>query len=188
MKELVHIQRNRTQYLSNDMEEQPKDMIEAIFNSLLFERNILFNPDIKKFYEQQKRQTIMQSSTSRIIKQDLKQYGGRMKILSHNSARPSPLCATGRSTFINSTKAELTLQPVQYSRYRQGSMEEWMEDLRISLRVPIKPRKINQIPRKKEAVELREGINDCSGQTRVSEHSHSHQSITQRTNTVCWSH
>ncbi len=73
-------------------------VIEAIFNSLLFEQNIMFNPDIKKNFEQQKvtdHHAII--PTMEIIKQDLKVIPeSEMKILSLVANRL--LCATGRSS------------------------------------------------------------------------------------------
>ena len=53
-KKLVTYPRTDSQYLSNDMEGTAKNVIEAIFNSLLFEQNIMFNPDIKRILNSKK--------------------------------------------------------------------------------------------------------------------------------------
>ena len=61
-----------------------KNVIEAIFNSLLFEQNIMFNPDIKRILNSKKvtdHHAII--PTMEIIKQDLKAIPeSEMKILS----------------------------------------------------------------------------------------------------------
>ena len=65
--------RTDSQYLSDDMEGTAKNVIEAIFNSLLFEQNIMFNPDIKRILNSKKvtdHHAII--PTMEIIKQDLK--------------------------------------------------------------------------------------------------------------------
>ena len=53
-KKLVTYPRTDSQYLSDDMEGTAKNVIEAIFNSLLFEQNIIFNPDIKRILNSKK--------------------------------------------------------------------------------------------------------------------------------------
>ena len=72
-KKLVTYPRTDSQYLSDDMEGTAKNVIEAIFNSLLFEQNIIFNPDIKRILNSKKvtdHHAII--PTMEIIKQDLK--------------------------------------------------------------------------------------------------------------------
>lgn len=107
-KKLVTYPRTDSQYLSDDMEGTSKNVIEAIFNSLLFEQNIMFNPDIKRILNSKKvtdHHVII--PTMEIIKQDLKAIPeSEMKILSLCANRL--LCATGEKHIYNSTKAELT--------------------------------------------------------------------------------
>ena len=107
-KKLVTYPRTDSQYLSDDMEGTAKNVIEAIFNSLLFEQNIMFNPDIKRILNSKKvtdHHAII--PTMEIIKQDLKAIPeGEMKILS--LCANHLLCATGEKHIYNSTKAELT--------------------------------------------------------------------------------
>ena len=52
-KKLVTYPRTDSQYLSDDMEGL-QNVIEAIFNLLLFEQNIMFNPDIKRILNSKK--------------------------------------------------------------------------------------------------------------------------------------
>ena len=94
-KKLVTYPRTDSQYLSDDMEGTAKNVIEAIFNSLLFEQNIIFNPDIKRILNSKKvtdHHAII--PTMEIIKQDLKVIPeSEMKIFSLCANRL--LCATG---------------------------------------------------------------------------------------------
>ncbi|WP_270846574.1 DNA topoisomerase 3 [Roseburia intestinalis] len=107
-KKLVTYPRTDSQYLSDDMEGTARNVIEAIFNSLLFEQNIMFNPDVKKVLNSKKvtdHHAII--PTMEIVKQDLKAIPeSEMKILSLCANRL--LCATAEKHIYNSTKAELT--------------------------------------------------------------------------------
>lgn len=113
-KKLVTYPRTDSQYLSDDMEGTAKNVIEAIFNSLLFEQNIMFNPDIKRILNSKKvtdHHAII--PTMEIIKQDLKVIPeSEMKILSLCANRL--LCATGEKHIYNSTKAELTCNEIVF--------------------------------------------------------------------------
>lgn len=107
-KKLVTYPRTDSQYLSDDMDGTARNVIEAIFNSLLFEQDIMFNPDIKRILNSKKvtdHHAII--PTMEIIKQDLKAIPeSEMKILSLCANRL--LCATGEKHIYNSTKAVLT--------------------------------------------------------------------------------
>lgn len=107
-KKLVTYPRTDSQYLSDDMDGTARNVIEAIFNSLLFEQNIMFNPDVKKVLNSKKvtdHHAII--PTMEIVKQDLKAIPeSEMKILSLCANRL--LCATAEKHIYNSTKAELT--------------------------------------------------------------------------------
>lgn len=107
-KKLVTYPRTDSQYLSDDMEGTAGNVIEAIFNSLLSEQNILFNPDVKKVLNSRKvtdHHAII--PTIEIVKQDLKAIPeSERKILSLCANRL--LCATAEKHIYNSTKAELT--------------------------------------------------------------------------------
>ena len=107
-KKLVTYPRTDSQYLSDDMEGTAGNVIEAIFNSLLSEQDILFNPDVKKVLNSKKvtdHHAII--PTIEIVKQDLKAIPeSERKILSLCANRL--LCATAEKHIYNSTKAELT--------------------------------------------------------------------------------
>lgn len=126
-------------------------MIEAIFNSLLFEQNIMFNPDIKRILNSKKvtdHHAII--PTMEIIKQDLKAIPeSEMKILSLCANRL--LCATGEKHIYNSTKAVITCNNTVF---KVSGKEVWKMDgrnLRISSKIPIKPQRINRMQRKKRS-------------------------------------
>ena len=107
-KKLVTYPRTDSQYLSDDMEGTARNVIEAIFNSLLSERDILFNPDVKKVLNSRKvtdHHAII--PTIEIVKQDLKAIPeSERKILSLCANRL--LCATAEKHIYHSTRAELT--------------------------------------------------------------------------------
>ena len=53
-KKLCTYPRTDSQYLSDDMEQTAGNVIEAIFGSILFEENRMFNPDIKRVLNSKK--------------------------------------------------------------------------------------------------------------------------------------
>ena len=107
-KKLVTYPRTDSQYLSDDMEGTARNVIEAIFNSLLSEQDILFNTDVKKVLNSRKvtdHHAII--PTIEIVKQDLKAIPeSERKILSLCANRL--LCATAEKHIYHSTRAELT--------------------------------------------------------------------------------
>ena len=113
-KKLVTYPRTDSQYLSDDMEGTAGNVIEAIFNSLLSEQNILFNPDVKKVLNSKKvtdHHAII--PTMEIVRQDLKAIPeSERKILTLCANRL--LCATAEKHIYNSTKAELTCNGVVF--------------------------------------------------------------------------
>lgn len=58
-RKLVTYPRTDSQYLSDDMEETAKNVIEAIFNSTLFDQDIMFNPAVDQVLNSKKLQTTM---------------------------------------------------------------------------------------------------------------------------------
>lgn len=170
-KKLVTYPRTDSQYLSNDMEGTAKNVIEAIFNSLLFEQNVMFNPDIKRILNSKKvtdHHAII--PTMEIIKQDLKAIPeSEMKILSLCANRL--LCATGEKHIYNSTKAELTCNDTVF---KVSGKEVWkngwkeFEDFFKSSYKTTEDK--SDIEEEKKLPELREGMTIAVEQTRVSEH------------------
>lgn len=60
-KKLATYPRTDSQYLSDDMEQTAKSVIEAIFGSILFQEDVMFNPNIKRVLNSKRSQTTMRS-------------------------------------------------------------------------------------------------------------------------------
>lgn len=170
-KKLVTYPRTDSQYLSDDMEGTAKNVIEAIFNSLLFEQNIMFNPDIKRILNSKKvtdHHAII--PTMEIIKQDLKAIPeSEMKILSLCANRL--LCATGGKHIYNSTKAEITCNntvfKVSGKEVWKNGWKEFEDFFKNSYKTTEDK---SDTEEEKKLPELREGMTIAVEQTRVSEH------------------
>ena len=170
-KKLVTYPRTDSQYLSDDMEGTAKNVIEAIFNSLLFEQNIMFNPDIKRILNSKKvtdHHAII--PTMEIIKQDLKVIPeSEMKILSLCANRL--LCATGEKHIYNSTKAELTCNEIVFKvsgkEVWKNGWKEFDDFFKNSYKTTEDK---SDAEEKKKLPELREGMTIAVEQTKVSEH------------------
>ena len=170
-KKLVTYPRADSQYLSDDMEGTAKNVIEAIFNSLLFEQNIMFNPDIKRILNSKKvtdHHAII--PTMEIIKQDLKAIPeSEMKILSLCANRL--LCATGEKHIYNSTKAEITCNntvfKVSGKEVWKNGWKEFEDFFKNSYKTAEDK---SDAEEEKKLPELREGMMIAVEQTKVSEH------------------
>ena len=170
-KKLVTYPRTDSQYLSDDMEGTAKNVIEAIFNSLLFEQNIMFNPDIKRILNSKKvtdHHAII--PTMEIIKQDLKAIPeSEMKILSLCANRL--LCATGEKHIYNSTKAVITCNntvfKVSGKEVWKNGWKEFDDFFKNSYKTTEDK---SDAEEEKKLPELREGMTIAVEQTRVSEH------------------
>lgn len=107
-KKLCTYPRTDSQYLSDDMEQTAGNVIEAIFGSILFEENMMFNPDIKRVLNSKKvtdHHAII--PTMEIAKADLAALPEtERKILSLVANRL--LCATGEKHLYETVKAELS--------------------------------------------------------------------------------
>ena len=170
-KKLVTYPRTDSQYLSDDMEGTAKNVIEAIFNSLLFEQNVMFNPDIKRILNSKKvtdHHAII--PTMEIIKQDLKAIPeSEMKILSLCANRL--LCATGEKHIYNSTKAELTCNEIVFKvsgkEVWKNGWKEFDDFFKNSYKTTEDK---SDAEEEKKLPELREGMMIAVEQTKVSEH------------------
>lgn len=170
-KKLVTYPRTDSQYLSDDMEGTAKNVIEAIFNSLLFEQNIMFNPDIKRILNSKKvtdHHAII--PTMEIIKQDLKVIPeSEMKILSLCANRL--LCATGEKHIYNSTKAELTCNEIVFKvsgkEVWKNGWKEFDDFFKNSYKTAEDKLDAEE---EKKLPELHEGMMIAVEQTKVSEH------------------
>ena len=170
-KKLVTYPRTDSQYLSDDMEGTAKNVIEAIFNSLLFEQNIMFNPDIKRILNSKKvtdHHAII--PTMEIIKQDLKAIPeSEMKILSLCANRL--LCATGEKHIYNSTKAVITCNntvfKVSGKEVWKNGWKEFEDFFKNSYKTAEDK---SDAEEEKKLPELREGMAIMVEQTKVSKH------------------
>ena len=170
-KKLVTYPRTDSQYLSDDMEGTARNVIEAIFNSLLFEQNIMFNPDVKKVLNSKKitdHHAII--PTMEIVKQDLKAIPeSEMKILSLCANRL--LCATAEKHIYNSTKAELTCNGMVFKVSGKAIWKNgWknFEDFFKNSYKTMEDKKDSDDTKK--LPELTEGMTVMIEDTRVSEH------------------
>lgn len=170
-KKLVTYPRTDSQYLSDDMEGTAKNVIEAIFNSLLFEQNVMFNPDIKRILNSKKvtdHHAII--PTMEIIKQDLKTIPeSEMKILSLCANRL--LCATGEKHIYNSTKAVITCNNIVFKvsgkEVWKNGWKEFEDFFKNSYKTAEDK---SDAEEEKKLPELREGMMIAVEQTKVSEH------------------
>ena len=170
-KKLVTYPRTDSQYLSDDMEGTAKNVIEAIFNSLLFEQNIMFNPDIKRILNSKKvtdHHAII--PTMEIIKQDLKAIPeSEMKILSLCANRL--LCAIGEKHIYNSTKAVITCNntvfKVSGKEVWKNGWKEFEDFFKNSYKTTEDK---SDAEEEKKLPELCEGMTIMVEQTKVSEH------------------
>ena len=170
-KKLVTYPRTDSQYLSDDMDGTARNVIEAIFNSLLFEQNIMFNPNIKRILNSKKvtdHHAII--PTMEIIKQDLKAIPeSEMKILSLCANRL--LCATGEKHIYNSTKAEITCNNIVFKvsgkEVWKNGWKEFEDFFKNSYKTAEDK---SDAEEEKKLPELREGMMIAVEQTKVSEH------------------
>lgn len=170
-KKLVTYPRTDSQYLSDDMEGTARNVIEAIFNSLLFEQNIMFNPDVKKVLNSKKvtdHHAII--PTMEIVKQDLKAIPeSEMKILSLCANRL--LCATAEKHIYNSTKAELTCNGMVFKVSGKEIWKNGWKDFEDFFKNSYKTSEDKKdSDDTKKLPELTEGMTVMIEDTRVSEH------------------
>ena len=170
-KKLVTYPRTDSQYLSDDMEGTARNVIEAIFNSLLFEQNIMFNPDVKKVLNSKKvtdHHAII--PTMEIVKQDLKAIPeSEMKILSLCANRL--LCATAEKHIYNSTKAELTCNGMVFKVSGKEIWKNGWKDFEDFFKNSYKTTEDKKdSDDTKKLSELTEGMTVTVEDTRVSEH------------------
>ena len=107
-KKLATYPRTDSQFLSDDMEQTAKNVINAVFQSILFEESMISNPDVKRVMDSRKvtdHHAII--PTMEIAKADLAALPEtERKILSLIANRL--LCATGEKHLYETVKAELT--------------------------------------------------------------------------------
>lgn len=170
-RKLVTYPRTDSQYLSDDMEETAKNVIEAIFDSTLFDQDIMFNPAVDQVLNSKKvtdHHAII--PTVEIVKQDLKEVPvGEIKVLSLCANRL--LCATASRHIYNSTKAEFNCKGNIFKVSGKEVISNGWKDFDDIFKKKYKTTEektetddVNKLP------DLTEGMNILVEDTRVSEH------------------
>lgn len=170
-KKLATYPRTDSQFLSDDMEQTAKSVIEAVFHSLMFEENKSFCPDVKRVLNSRKvtdHHAII--PTMEIEKADLAVLPEtERKILSLIANRL--LCATGEKHLYETVKAELTcngnLFAVSGKSVTYNGWKFFEDAFKRSFKVS---RNVDDEKEEKKLPDLSEGQRFEGVQTNVSEH------------------
>ena len=168
-KKLCTYPRTDSQYLSDDMEQTSGNVIEAIFSSILFEENMMFNPDIKRVLNSKKvtdHHAII--PTMEIAKADLAALPEtERKILSLVANRL--LCATGEKHLYETVKAELSCGGYTFATSGKSVIKNGWKDFEDAFKRSFKTTEDKEQEDKK-LPELFEGQTFDGVQTKISEH------------------
>ena len=168
-KKLCTYPRTDSQYLSDDMEQTAGNVIEAIFGSILFEENRMFNPDIKRVLNSKKvtdHHAII--PTMEIAKADLAALPEtERKILSLVANRL--LCATGEKHLYETVKAELSCGVYTFATSGKSVLKNGWKDFEDAFKRSFKTTEDKEQEDKK-LPELSEGQTFDGVQTKISEH------------------
>ena len=168
-KKLCTYPRTDSQYLSDDMEQTAGNVIEAIFGSILFEENRMFNPDIKRVLNSKKvtdHHAII--PTMEIAKADLAALPEtERKILSLVANRL--LCATGEKHLYETVKAELSCGGYTFATSGKSVLKNGWKDFEDAFKRSFKTTEEKEQEDKK-LPELSEGQTFDGVQTEISEH------------------
>lgn len=168
-KKLCTYPRTDSQYLSDDMEQTAGNVIEAIFGSILFEENRMFNPDIKRVLNSKKvtdHHAII--PTMEIAKADLAALPEtERKILSLVANRL--LCATGEKHLYETVKAELSCGGYTFADSGKSVLKNGWKDFEDAFKRSFKTTEEKEQEDKK-LPELSEGQTFDGVQTKISEH------------------
>lgn len=168
-KKLCTYPRTDSQYLSDDMEQTAGNVIEAIFGSILFEENMMFNPDIKRVLNSKKvtdHHAII--PTMEIAKADLAALPEtERKILSLVANRL--LCATGEKHLYETVKAELSCGGYTFAASGKSVLKNGWKDFEDAFKRSFKTMEDKEQEDKK-LPELSEGQTFDGVQTKISEH------------------
>lgn len=168
-KKLCTYPRTDSQYLSDDMEQTAGNVIEAIFSSILFEENMMFNPDIKRVLNSKKvtdHHAII--PTMEIAKADLAALPEtERKILSLVANRL--LCATGEKHLYETVKAELSCGVYTFATSGKSVLKNGWKDFEDAFKRSFKTMEDKEQEDKK-LPELSEGQTFDGVQTKISEH------------------
>ena len=168
-KKLCTYPRTDSQYLSDDMEQTAGNVIEAIFSFILFEENMMFNPDIKRVLNNKKvtdHHAII--PTMEIAKADLAALPEtERKILSLVANRL--LCATGEKHLYETVKAELTCGGYTFATSGKSVLKNGWKDFEDTFKRSFKTMEDKEQEDKK-LPELSKGQTFNGVQTKISEH------------------
>lgn len=168
-KKLCTYPRTDSQYLSDDMEQTAGNVIEAIFGSILFEENMMFNPDIKRVLNSKKvtdHHAII--PTMEIAKADLAALPEtERKILSLVANRL--LCATGEKHLYETVKAELSCGGYTFTASGKSVLKNGWKDFEDAFKRSFKTMEDKEQEDKK-LPELSKGQTFDGVQTKISEH------------------
>ena len=168
-KKLCTYPRTDSQYLSDDMEQTTGNVIEAIFSSILFEENMMFNPDIPRVLNSKKvtdHHAII--PTMEIAKADLAALPEtERKILSLVANRL--LCATGEKYLYETVKAELSCGGYTFATSGKSILKNGWKDFEDAFKRSFKTTEDKEQEDKK-LPELSEGQTFDGVQTKISEH------------------
>ena len=168
-KKMCTYPRTDSQYLSDDMEQTAGNVIEAIFGSILFEENRMFNPDIKRVLNSKKvtdHHAII--PTMEIAKADLAALPEtERKILSLVANRL--LCATGEKHLYETVKAELSCGGYTFAASGKSVLKNGWKDFEDAFKRSFKTTEDKEQEDKK-LPELSKGQTFDGVQTKISEH------------------
>ena len=168
-KKLCTYPRTDSQYLSDDMEQTAGNVIKAIFSSILFEENMMFNPDIKRVLNSKKvtdHHAII--PTMEIAKVDLAALPEtERKMLSLVANRL--LCATGEKHLYETVKAELACGGYTFATSGKSVLKNGWKDFENAFKRSFKTTEDKEQEDKK-LPELSEGQTFDGVQTKISEH------------------
>ena len=168
-KKLCTYPRTDSQYLSDDMEQTAGNVIKAIFSSILFEENMMFNPDIKRVLNSKKvtdHHAII--PTMEIAKADLAALPEtERKILSLVANRL--LCATGEKHLYETVKAELTCGGYTFATSGKSVLKNGWKDFEDTFKRSFKTMEDKEQEDKK-LPELSKWQTFNGVQTKISEH------------------
>ena len=168
-KKLCTYPRTDSQYLSDDMEQTAGNVIEAIFSSILFEENMMFNLDIKRVLNSKKvtdHHAII--PTMEIAKADLAALPEtERKILSLVANRL--LCATGEKHLYETVKAELSCGGYTFAASGKSVLKNGWKNFEDAFKRSFKTTEDKEQEDKK-LPELSEGQTFDGVQTKISEH------------------
>ncbi len=172
-KKLVTYPRTDSQFLSDDMDNTAENVIKAIFDTMTFVPQVMFNPDTKRVLNSKKvtdHHAII--PTVEIAHADLKALPEtERKIVSLVANRL--LCATGEKHLYETVKAELTCEGYGFSTSGKSVLKNGWKDFEEAFKKSFKTTEERTASSEQEEgrlPELSEGMTFDGVQTKISEH------------------